>query len=66
MSNDLRERLADLLIRRREILDRKNLADPAVAAELADVQRHIDRVMTSLGTTGQVAAAIRRGLDRQT
>jgi hypothetical protein len=65
MSDDLRERLADLLTRQREILDRKNLTDPAGAAELHAVQRDIDRVMTSLGTTGQVAAAIRRGLDRQ-
>jgi hypothetical protein len=66
MSDDLREQLAALLVRRRDLIwGDTDLTDPAVAAELAHVQRQIDRTMTSLGTTGQVAAAIRRGLDRQ-
>jgi predicted RNA-binding protein YlqC (UPF0109 family) len=64
--DDLREQLADLLVRQRDLIwGDTDLTDPAVAAELHAVQRDIDRLMISLGTTGQVAAAIRRGLDRQ-
>lgn len=62
--DDLRERLTDLLVRRRDLIWGDNsLTDPAVVAELADVQRQIDRIMTSVETRSLVAET-RRAIDR--
>jgi hypothetical protein len=61
----LRDRLCELQARRAYLIwGDTSLTDPAVVAELADVQRQISRLMTSYDMRSLVAET-RRALDRQ-
>ena len=65
LAADLRDQLHALIVRRRDLVwGDSDLTDPAVVADLASVQRQIDRLMTSYDARSLVAET-RRAIDRR-